>query len=839
MKIGNREISLDKHSEYCGAHNSIKITLPKKGTTISFMNYNRSMRVPFVVYADFECFTEPINNSSEHAEDESYTEKYQMHRPSGFCYGIKSFDDLKPKIVRYTAKDADEDIGKLFVERLEKDIRKLAGIKAKDILMTEENRKDYDNAVDCFICNQKLKEDKVRDHDHLTGKYRGAAHAVCNLNYRIPKHIPVVFHNLAGYDAHLFIKSLGFSEGKIDCIPNNEEKYISFKKEIVVGTWIKDGKTMYIKRELRFIDSFKFMSSGLDKLVGNLKKEQFRNMSKFFTDEKLDLMLRKGVYPYDYVNSLSKLDETALPPKEEFFSKLNDIDISEADYKHAQKVWSVFKMKTMRDYHNLYLLSDVLLLMDTFEAFRDVCIKNYKLDPCWYYTAPGLSWDAMLKMTKIRLELLSDVDMLLMVEKGIRGGVSMITKRYAKANNKYMKEYRKGEKSIFIKYLDANNLYGWAMSEPLPTDGFKWMGQDKLRHWHRYPCILEVDLEYPEKLRDLHDEYPLAPEHLTLNKVEKLVPTTRNRRKYVVHHQTLKLYESLGMEITKIHRGITFNESDWLQKYINLNTELRTAAKNDFEKDFFKLMNNSVFGKTMENIRNRQDIKLVTTEKQAAKLISQPNYYRRTIFSEHLCAIHMIKTELVFNKPVYLGMAILDLSKALMYDFHYNYFKKKFRNTSALLFTDTDSLMYEVETEDFYKDIKDDIDSRFDTSAYPKDHPIGTWANKKVIGMMKDETAAEGEITEFVGLRSKLYAHKIEDKEEKKCKGIKKSVVKKDLEFDDYKNCLFSGVKVMRKMNVIRSYKHQLFSETVNKVALSREDDKRNILADQIHTHSI
>ncbi|KAK3743282.1 hypothetical protein QZH41_005792 [Actinostola sp. cb2023] len=323
-----------------------------------------------------------------------------------------------------------------------------------------------------------------------------------------------------------------------------------------------------------------------------------------------------------------------------------------------------------------------------------------------------------------------------------------------------------------------------------------------------------------------------------LSKVEKLVPTTRNRTQYVVHHHTLRLYESLGMKITKIHRGIVFHESDWLKKYINLNTELRTAAKNDFEKDFFKLMNNSVFGKTMENIRNRQDIKLVSTEKQAAKLVAQPNFYRRTIFSEHLCAVHMRKTELIFNKPVYLGMSILDLSKSLMYDFHYNYFKKKF-STAELLFTDTDSLMYEVPTEDFYKDIQEDVLERFDTSAYSKEHPIGVWVNKKVIGMMKDETAAEGEITEFVGLRSKLYAFKTEDREEKKCKGIKKSVVKKDLEFDDYKNCLFSGVKVMRKMNVIRSYKHQLFSETVHKVALSREDDKRIILADQIHTHSI
>ncbi|KAK3726360.1 hypothetical protein QZH41_006067 [Actinostola sp. cb2023] len=564
------------------------------------------------------------------------------------------------------------------------------------------------------------------------------------------------------------------------------------------------------------------------------------NLDKYIPlrGEELDLLLRKGVYPYDYMNCLSKLDETALPKKEEFFSKLNDVDISDEDYQHAQNVWKVFEMNTMRDYHNLYLLSDVLLLMDAFEAFRDVCLENYTLDPCWYYTAPGLSWDAMLKMTRIRLELLTDVDMLLMVEKGIRGGVSMISKRYAQANNKYMKDYKKEEDSVFIKYLDANNLYGWAMSEPLPTHGFKWMSASKLRCWEKYSCILEVDLEYPEGLHALHDEYPLAPEHLVLSKVGKLVPTTRNRTHYVVHHHTLKLYESLGMKIIQIHRGIVFHESDWLKKYIHLNTELRTAAKNDFEKDFFKLMNNSVFGKTMENIRNRQDIKLISTEKQAAKLVAQPNFYRRTIFSEHLCAVHMRKTELVFNKPVYLGMSILDLSKSLMYDFHYNYFKKKFK-TSELLFTDTDSLMYEIQTEDFYKDIQEDVLERFDTSAYPKEHPIGVWVNKKVIGMMKDETAAEGEITEFVGLRSKLYAYKTEEKEEKKCKGIKKSVVKKDLDFDDYKNCLFSGAKVMRKMNVIRSYKHQLFSETVYKVALSREDDKRIILADQIHTHSI
>jgi hypothetical protein len=251
-------------------------------------------------------------------------------------------------------------------------------------------------------------------------------------------------------------------------------------------------------------------------------------------------------------------------------------------------------------------------------------------------------------------------------------------------------------------------------------------------------------------------------------------------------------------------------------------------------------MNNSVFGKTMENIRNRTDIQLVTTEKKAKKLISKPNYKSRTIFSENLAAIHMGRTKLVFNKPIYLGMSILDLSKNLMYDFHYNYVKTKYENKAKLLFTDTDSLMYEIETEDFYRDIGKDIHSKFDTSNYPKNHSSGieTGVNKKVIGMFKDEAGGKI-ISEFVGLRAKLYSFKCEEMEEKRCKGIKKAVVKNDITFNDYKNCLFNGDKVMRKMNVIRSHCHDIYTEEVNKIALSREDDKRNIQVDGIHTKAI
>ena len=242
-------------------------------------------------------------------------------------------------------------------------------------------------------------------------------------------------------------------------------------------------------------------------------------------------------------------------------------------------------------------------------------------------------------------------------------------------------------------------------------------------------------------------------------------------------------------------------------------------------------MNNSVFGKTMENIRNRVDIHLVTNEKQTSKFISKPNCQHRTIFCDNLAAIHMKKTHLVFNKPVYLGMCILDLSKTLMYKFHYNYIKPKYGEKAKLLFTDTDSLMYEIETDDFYKDIFPDVRDKFDTSNYPKDHPSGieTGVNKKVTGMFKNE-AGGLIISEFVGLRAKLYSFKIlkiaaEIFEEKKCKGTKKAVVKKNITFDDYKRCLFNNVNQMRSMNVLRNHNHEIFAETVNKVALSYNDD--------------
>ena len=839
--------SLEKHWEYCRNQEAVKINMPEKGTMLRFKHHERLEKVPFVIYADTEALIKPLQNCDPNPES-SYTKKYQKHKPISFSYCIKCFDDnvYEPKLRNYTGEDAMEK----FVEWIEEDVKEIANIPDVEMIFGPDELDQFNDATKCWICKGEFddtadekgyrKNEKVKDHCHYTGRFRGAAHNSCNLKYKKPKFIPVVFHNLSGYGSHLFIKNLGYTAGNIDCIPNNEEKYISFTKNIVTGSYTnKEGKTKPIKHKIRFIDSFKFMSTSLDSLVNNLPEEAFNNLEGCYKGEKLSLVKRKGVYPYEYMDSLERLDETKLPPKEAFYSKLMGEGISNEDYEHAKKVWEVFDMKTLQDYHNLYNKTDVLLLPDVFENFRKICLNNYKLDPAHYFTAPGLAWDACLKMTNVELKLLSDIDMLLMIEKGIRGGVSMISNRYGKANNKYMgKSFNEKEPSKYIQYLDANNLYGWAMSNPLPTHGFKWMKVDELETWELHSCILEVDLEYPKSLHYLHNDYPLAPEQIVVNKISKLIPNLGDKKKYILHYENLKQCLRLGLKLTHIHRGIKFKESPWLEKYISLNTKLRTEAKNEFEKDFFKLMNNSVFGKTMENIRNRVVINLVNNKKQAEKLSAKPNFKHCNIFSEDLVAIHMKKTKLDFDKPVYLGMCILDLRKTLMYDFHYNYIKQKYGDKAKLLLTDTDSLMYEIQTEDFYKDINEDVKNRFDTSGYPPGHPSGipSGFNKKVLGMFKDEVNGNV-IDEFVGLRAKLYSYKMfEGEESKKCKGVKKSVVKKSITHEDYKKCLTDRKPQLRKMNVIRSYKHNVFTEEVNKVALSADDDKRYILEDGINT---
>ena len=1152
----SREDLLTKHREDCDGinKNPMKIEMPKD-KNITFKNYQNQMPVPFVIYADFESIIEP---QTIKCGDKS--EIQNIHKACGFGYQVVRYDGVANQPIIYRGEDTVDE----FLKRLTQERRVINDTfkNPQPLIMTEEDNEAFGTSTHCWICEKEIdkkgKNYKVKDHCHFTGKYRGAAHKECNLKLKIKPYttaIPVVFHNLKGYDSHLIMQKIHKSYGNITCIANNAEKYISFS----IG-------------QLKFLDSFQFMSSSLAKLVENtpdlkITKETFGNehlnkelykvgkfqsennrnitlretidrsklkyilsnpdmfdlgsrfikgkkldqdsqitllkeylnrtnkrgecimsyyqrngFGRYWTSEKLGLqnmsrkirhtlcrdtmididmknahptllssychnnnipcegldlyinnreelmkqymelnkvsrddakkdllaiingrevnikqedpewfgeyyngmrtiidsvcllnpdlyelaekqklqkrttynikgsavnllmcklenealmaafdylnekeievsslvfdglmiymndainindilvgcsnavknkidcditftvkemvegydiqvetssnnqdveLLRKGVYPYEYIDDFDKFNETELPPKECFYSSLTDGHISNKDYQHAQNVWKQFNCKTLGDYHDLYLKTDVTLLADVFQTFRKTCMQSYKLDPLHYYTAPGLSWDALLKYTNMNLELLSDIDMHLFIEKGMRGGISMVSKRHAKANNPHVADYDPTKEHNYIMYYDANNLYGHAMSQPLPYSGFKWVtSKDMLETKQGKGYIYEVDLEYPKELHKLHNDYPLAPEKLSVKtewlseyqtellqnnsmiNVQKLVPNLMNKEKYVVHYKTLQLYESLGMKIKKIHRILEFNEKPWMEPYIRLNTEFRKKAKSAFEKDFYKLMNNSVFGKTMENIRKRVDIKIVRTEgsenEKIRKIIAKPNFNRRVKFSDDLSAIHVNKTKLTLNKPIYVGMSVLDLSKHLMYDWYYNTLKKKYGDKCNLLYTDTDSLLVDIKTEDVYKDM-DNMKNEYDFSDYPKDHQLFDETNKKVIGKMKDECASTP-ISEYIGLRPKLYSILRADEQLiKKAKGVKKYVIKKHINFENYKDALFNKTKYTHEMNMIRSQKHQIYGLKINKTTLSPLDTKRYIAPDGITTYA-
>ena len=845
---------LEKHKVDCIEINGKQaIKMPKPGSTIAFRNYRRQLPAPFVIYADFEAITEKV---SEKAPQKSRTEQYQKHTACGYGYKVVCYYDDKfskpTKIYR----------GEMAINKFMNDM--LAEVKycqkiedehfSKPLEMTDEDKESFQRAEECHICKTPYNTDdvRVRDHCHVTGKYRGSAHKDCNLNFKLTDKIPVVFHNLKGYDSHFIMQEIGNivkknaifdKEGKkvyemsINVIPCNMEKYMAFM----------------LGHDLVFIDSFQFMSSSLSNLVNNLPAEAFKHTGQVFQGEQLSLMTKKGVYPYDYMNSFKKFEDSRLPKKEDFFSIMNNEHITDEEYQHAQNVWNEFGLSSMGEYHDLYLKSDILLLADVFENFRKTCQEYYELDPAHYFTSPGLSWDAMLKRTETELELISDVDMFLFIEKGMRGGISYIANRYGKANNKYMKNYNPKDATKYIVYLDANNLYGWAMIQYLPTGGFEWLTEkevdlSKYNDESEKGLILEVDLEYPEELHDLHNDYPLAAEKIKVTEdmlspycreiaekfkvkvglVKKLVPTLSNKERYVLHYRNLQLYMSLGLKLTKIHRALEFNQSPWLKPYIDFNTKKRAEAKNSFEKDFFKLMNNSVFGKTMENLRKRQDIKLVTDKEQLLKWASKPTFISSKIFNEDLVAIHKIKPTLKLNRPAYVGMCILDLSKTLMYDFHYNYIKSQYGDKARLLFTDTDSLTYEIEADDVYQDFWKDK-HLFDNSDYPKNSSFFDDTNKKVIGKFKDE-AAGIPIVEFVGLRSKMYSYMKDNKQESRtAKGIKKNVIKQKIQHDNYKDTLFNKKQMRHTMRLIKSEKHLIGSYVLDKTSLSCFDDKRYI----------
>jgi hypothetical protein len=371
--------------------------MPKEGDCLEFEAWKKTQRHPFAIYADFETLL--IKTDVDKGKN---TKIIQRHEPMSYGFLVKASEDVPEELLMEHGIPS-----KPVIYRGSKDFMDVA----RHLIFMNEQRQLHEAATRCNLCKMNFSHDnhKVADHCHLSGKFRQSLCNVCNLKLQTPNFIPIFFHNLSNYDAHLIVTELGHDTQAIRLIPNSEEKFISFTK------YVSNSFNM------RFIDTFRFMASGLSTLAKNLVTpdlENFRETAKVFDEVDMSLVTRKGVYPYEYMNSWERLEETRLPSERSFYSTLTKTEIEESDFDHAKEVWDHFGCKTLGEYSDLYLKINVLLLADVFENFRDLCMKTYNLDAAHYFTATGLSFDAMLKFTGQKIQLLDDYDMLLMFENG-------------------------------------------------------------------------------------------------------------------------------------------------------------------------------------------------------------------------------------------------------------------------------------------------------------------------------------------------------------------------------------------------------------------------------------
>jgi hypothetical protein len=792
-----------------------------------FEEQRKMVSPPFVIYADSEAILVPSTEPGV----------LQRHKVIACAFLIvPTYTRLRNPFADrpYRSFQGEDCMCRMLeeIERVAMEVREWVDAEADKVMtpLTVEEVNHHESKQVCYICGDSFTGGrlKVHDHCHYTGKYLNAACQRCNLARRLPKipKIPIAFHNLRGYDMHFIVKNAlsNFDDWGVDVIAQSSEKFLSLYARI------PGPKVM-----IHFIDSLQFLLGSLDRLSSSLNEFPFTDSLLGHLPE--FVRRRKGVFCYGYLNDAARLDEVELPVKEDFHDALKDcVAITDEDYEHAQRVWRETGCTTLRDYMMLYLNLDVCLLADVFERFRrETREDDDGLDPVNFVSIPGLSWASAFKRTKAEIHLLTCPEQHSMFERGIRGGMTFVNKHYVK-----------GSEETDLLYLDVNNLYGWALSQPLPQSDFKWVpsgelnallerlpGMDPVNESTGY--VFEVDLHTPEALHNSLDELPPAPVSMRVPGQErtppKLLLTHLDKKNYVIHYRLLKYYIELGVVVTGIHRAVSFKQSAFFKSYIDHNTGKRAQTQDEIAKTLYKLKNNSLFGKTMENLRKRCNIRVVNSEERFVTYASRPTFTHFSEIDADLFLIFLLKEGTVLDRPIYIGQAVLDLSKLLMYQMYYEKLRPLAQAKGGrigLLGGDTDSFFLELDgirREDYLADML--RDGLFDSSNYPPGHPLYRVDRKAHVGIFKDEVAGE-RILEWVLLRPKCYAYKLENGEEsKKAKGVQRYVAENKLTFNHYLDCYQNSETLRMQQRGFRSFNHNICTVQNNKIALTPFDDKR------------